>query len=96
VALPGARHGAVVSTIEGHLRQHVREHRIGIDRPPEVAAKVADYIRAGTQAVWVVDPDRRMFTVHTARGAVRYGGEEMLRDAPPLPELELPLSDLFM
>ncbi len=100
---PGARHGAVVSTIEGLLRQHVTERHTGVvfsesgfilsedppvvrapdvavvlaervptqlpveffpgapdlavevlspdDRPPEVAAKVADYLRAGTRAV---------------------------------------------
>jgi Uma2 family endonuclease len=66
------------------------------DRPPEVAAKIADYLRAGTAAVWVVDPDHHTVTVHTADGAARYGGTEVLRDAPPLPEFTLPLNDLFV
>ncbi len=64
------------------------------DRPAEVAAKVADYLRSGAQAVWVVNPDQQTLTVHTQGGAVRYGAEEVLRDAPPLPGLELPLKDL--
>ena len=65
------------------------------DRPGEVAAKVADYLRAGAQAVWIVDPDARNVTVHTARGAATYGRDEVLRGAPPLPTLELTLQTLF-
>ena len=65
------------------------------DRPSEVAAKVADYLRAGARAVWLVNPDQRTLTVHTQGGAVRYGDQEVLRDAPPLPGFVLPLKDLF-
>jgi len=55
------------------------------DRPGEVAAKVADYIRAGTQAVWVVDPDAETVTVHSRDQAIRYGENELVDGAPVLP-----------
>ena len=65
------------------------------DRPGEVAAKIADYLRAGSTAVWIVDPDGEAVTVHTREGAVTYGRAETLRDAPPLPDFELALDSLF-
>lgn len=65
------------------------------DRPSEVAAKVADYLRAGAQAVWVVDPERQTLTAHTGYGAAMYGREETLRGEPPLPEFEVTLQELF-
>jgi Uma2 family endonuclease len=144
---PGARHGALASTIVWHLHQYVTARGLGTvfsetgfalsedpptvrapdaavvlaariprplpvkffpgapdlavevlspdDRPAEVAAKMADYLRAGTLAVWVVDPEQRTLTVHTAAGAARYGEAETLRGAPPFPEFALPLGDLF-
>jgi Uma2 family endonuclease len=65
------------------------------DRPGEVAAKVADYLRAGTLAVWVADPEAQTVAIHTRDGITRYGRGETLRGAPPLPGLELPLEVLF-
>lgn len=65
------------------------------DRPAEVAAKVTDYLRAGTQAVWVVDPESGTVTVHTRRGATRYAANETLDGAPVLPHLHLPLATLL-
>ena len=38
------------------------------DRPGEVLAKVADWLRAGTRLVWVVDPDRRLARVYREDG----------------------------
>jgi len=38
------------------------------DRPAAVRAKVADYLRLGVRAVWVVDPARRTVRIHS-RGA---------------------------
>jgi len=63
--------------------------------PSEVAAKVADYLRAGTQAVWVVDAQQETLTAHTELGAAIYRREETLRGEPPLPDFELPLWELF-
>ena len=41
------------------------------DRPREVAAKVADWLEAGTRLVWVVDPRERTVTVHETGTAPR-------------------------
>lgn len=65
------------------------------DRPGEVAAKVADYLRAGARAVWVVDGQEQILTAHTAHGATTYRLDETLRGEPPFPEFEVPLRDLF-
>jgi Uma2 family endonuclease len=39
------------------------------DRPAEVLAKVADWLEAGCQLVWVVDPIRRQARVYRADGS---------------------------
>lgn len=40
------------------------------DRAGEVLAKCADWLRAGCQLVWVVDPERREVRVYRADGSV--------------------------
>lgn len=65
------------------------------DRPGEVAAKVTDYLRSGTRAVWVVDPESRTITVHTRTGATRYAANETLDGAPVIPDLHLPVRTLL-
>lgn len=40
------------------------------DRPGEVLAKVADWLKAGTRLVWVVDPDRRLAHAYRADGTM--------------------------
>ncbi|MGQ0568305.1 MAG: Uma2 family endonuclease [Armatimonadota bacterium] len=65
------------------------------DRRSDVASKIGDYLGAGTQAVWVLDPESQTLTVHTRVGSIRYGCDETLRAAPPLPDFELALKDLF-
>ncbi len=65
------------------------------DRPGEVAAKVADYARAGTQSIWVVDPKAQTITVHTRDGATRYVAHESLDGAPVLPAFRVPVATLF-
>ncbi|MGH2374425.1 MAG: Uma2 family endonuclease, partial [bacterium] len=54
------------------------------DRPAEIAARIADFLRAGCQAVWVVDPEAETLTVHTESGATRYASHETLDGPPPL------------
>ena len=39
------------------------------DRPGEVLAKVADWLRAGTRLVWVIDPARRLARVYRGDGS---------------------------
>ncbi|MDQ7840176.1 MAG: Uma2 family endonuclease [bacterium] len=65
------------------------------DRPSEVAAKVADYLRAGAHGVWVVDPDARTVTVHAHADVMRFARDEVMQGAPPLPDLALPLQTVF-
>lgn len=55
------------------------------DRPGEVAAKVADYLKAGSAAVWVADPEAGTITVHTRQVAMKYGADEVLDGDPVLP-----------
>lgn len=55
------------------------------DRPGEVAAKVADYLKAGSAAVWVADPEAGTVTVHTRDVAMKYGADEVLDGGPVLP-----------
>jgi Uma2 family endonuclease len=45
------------------------------DRPGKVLEKVADYLSAGTQLIWVVDPDRGQARVYRADGTVSVIGE---------------------
>ena len=66
------------------------------DTGPEVAAKVASWLSAGTRVVWVVDPRRGAVTIHepgvTPRRLV---APEVLDGAPLLPAFRLPLADIF-
>src|SRR5574341_1720008 len=56
------------------------------DRPGETLAKVADWLRAGTRLVWVVDPERRIARVYRADGSetvVDAGGVQDGEDVVP-------------
>lgn len=66
------------------------------NRPAELRAKLRDYFGAGTRLVWVVDPRTRSVAVHHADGAVQrlHAGDE-LDGGEVLPELRVPVSDLF-
>lgn len=46
------------------------EVRSPSDQMPDVAAKVADWLAAGTRLVWLVDPATRTAYVHRADGTV--------------------------
>jgi Uma2 family endonuclease len=63
--------------------------------PGEVAAKVADYLQAGTEAVWIVDPEAETVTVHTRGVALWYGPEEEVAGDPVLPDLRIAVRDLL-
>ena len=72
------------------------EIRSPSDRAPEVLAKVADYLRAGSHLVWVVDPKRRAVAIYAADGAVRELAESDTPDGGDvLPGLTLPVAGLF-
>ena len=49
------------------------------DRPGETLAKIGDWLEAGVQIVWVIDPERRLARVYRADGT-----ESVLRDTDEL------------
>ena len=66
------------------------------DRPGEVLAKVADWLKAGTRLVWVVDPDRRLARVYRADGTESEMSETgALKGEEVLPGFECALLDVL-
>jgi len=66
------------------------------DRPGYVREKVAEWLEAGTLAVWVVDPRERTVTVHEPeRPAVVLSESEVLPGAELLPGFELAVREVF-
>lgn len=66
------------------------------DRPGYVREKVAEWLEAGTRAVWVVDPRKRTVAVHAPRRKSRLLGEQdTLRGGTVLPGFEMPVAAIF-
>jgi len=66
------------------------------DRPGYVREKVAEWLEAGTLAVWVVDPRKRTVTVHeTERGVSVFGETDLVPGGDLLPGFELNVRDMF-
>ncbi len=66
----------------------------------EMERKVAEYLAAGSQRVWVVRTatrrNPRSVAVHRADGtAITYTGDDVITDEELLPGFSLPLSDIF-
>ena len=65
------------------------------DRLTEVAAKVAQYLDAGTLMVIVVNPRNRTVQVHTADGVISLTEGDMLDGGDVLPGWSMPVADIF-
>jgi Uma2 family endonuclease len=66
------------------------------DTASEVLAKVQDWLKAGTVAVWIADPERKTIAVHRRDQPVHVVGEHDELDAgEPLPTLTLSVQDVF-
>ena len=66
------------------------------DTAAGMARKVADYLAAGSQRVWVVYPAGRRVIIHRADGSVlSYAGDDVITDEELLPGFSLPLSEIF-
>ena len=66
------------------------------DTAAEVAGKVAEYLAAGSQRVWVVYPSVRRVVIHRADCSVlSYSGDDLISDEELLPGFSLPLSEIF-
>jgi Uma2 family endonuclease len=61
-----------------------------------VAAKVADYLNAGVQTIWIADPASKTVTVHRAgREAEVFRGDDVLTCEDILPGFRLELARVF-
>lgn len=66
------------------------------EAPEDTAAKVADYLKHGTQQVWVVYPDQQQVIVHLPDGSTaNYGASDQLVGGDLLPDFALAVSQLF-
>ena len=66
------------------------------DTTAGMARKVAEYLAAGSQRVWVVYPAGRQVLIHLADGSVlSCGGDDVITDEELLPGFSLPLSEIF-
>jgi Uma2 family endonuclease len=72
-------------------------------RPAEVRAKVADYLRLGVRVVWEILPRERAVRVHIAGPAAGEGGTEvllgehdLLDDSDVVPGFSCPVASLFL
>lgn len=66
------------------------------DRPGEVLQKVADWLNAGVQLVWVVDPVRRVARVYRPDGVDSQLSEhDALAGEDVLPGLSIPLAEVL-
>jgi Uma2 family endonuclease len=66
------------------------------DRASQVLAKVQDWLDAGCQAVWVVDPETRTVTVYRSRSRiVVLGASDQLSGEDVVPGFALSVAELF-
>ena len=66
------------------------------DRPGEVLAKVADYLSAGINLVWVIDPERRLARVYRSDGSEEtITADKALHGEGVLPGFACPLASIL-
>lgn len=66
------------------------------NRAGDIQEKVAEYLAAGSRLVWVIYPQTRTVAVHPSPGEARFlGEEESLTGGEVLPELDVPVTELF-
>jgi Uma2 family endonuclease len=66
------------------------------DRPREVLAKAQDWLDAGCEVVWIVDPAKRMVAVHRSGIDTSYLGEnDTLSAEGLLPGFQLRVAEIF-
>jgi len=66
------------------------------DRREGMSDRVASYLDAGVIGVWVIDPvTRHVHQFVAGRGGTMLREKDVLKGAPLLPGLEIPVADLF-
>lgn len=74
----------------------VIEVRSPNDRPGFVIAKVGEYLAAGTQLVWVVDPQRAVVTTFASDGRVQeHERGDVVSAEPVVPGFRLPVDTIL-
>lgn len=67
------------------------------DRPGEMLGRIGDFLEAGTQLVWVIDPERREARVYRSDGTVGFVGlDGELEGESVLPGFRCPLAEIFV
>jgi Uma2 family endonuclease len=67
------------------------------DRTLAVHEKVKEWLAAGAQSVWVVDPQNRAIDIYRSGGSVNhYQGLDKIENEPALPGFTLSLADVFI
>ena len=62
----------------------------------EIERKVAEYLAAGSQRVWIAYTSTRTVAVHRANGTtINYAGDDVITDEELLPGFTPPLSEIF-
>ncbi len=66
------------------------------DRPGEVLAKAAEWLRGGAKLVWLVDPeDQRVLVLEPGHDIRALSMDDTLDAEPVLPGFAVPVRDLF-
>jgi Uma2 family endonuclease len=66
------------------------------DRPGEVLATIGEWLEAGVEIVWLIDPDRRTAQVYRSDGSVAaVAPDGTLEGESVLPGLSVVLAELF-
>ncbi len=65
------------------------------DRPSRTAPRVRGYLRRGIPMVWLIDPDDRTVTVHTADDDLILGETEVILGGDVLPDFRCPVAAFF-
>jgi len=67
-----------------------------MDRYSDMQRRINEYLRAGVQLVWVIDPDTRFAHVHRNNGSMSYVGEDGELDGEDvLPGFRCKLADVL-
>lgn len=66
------------------------------DKASELNSKLEEYLQAGVQQVWILQPTTKTIDIHASDGSVRrLHSDETLTAEPMIPGFECPVSNLF-
>jgi Uma2 family endonuclease len=66
------------------------------DRASEIMAKTRQWLSSGCREVWIVDPETKTITIHSANGAIaQLVATDILESTTLLPGFRKPLAEMF-